>query len=176
LRRGYSNTSVQEVLNELDLPKGCFYHYFDSKETFAVAIIHHFDTTYAATLMEILLDTSRKPLERLRQYCDSSKAMLVAQECRNGCLIGNLSQEMADQSEILRKELSDVMSKWRTMFAKCLEEGQSAGEITSNRSAHDLAEFFSSAWSGAVMTAKTVKSSESLDVFIELMFNDILKA
>ncbi len=175
LRKGYSNTSVQDVLNQAKLPKGCFYHYFDSKESFAVAIIHYFDTHYATELLSSLLDKKRTPLERLRQYCENSKAVLVEHECRNGCLIGNLSQEMADQSEVLRKELSDVLSKWRTLFANCLEEGQKAGEITSARSPHDLAEFFSSAWSGAFTTAKTVKSSEALDIFIDIMFNDILK-
>jgi TetR/AcrR family transcriptional repressor of nem operon len=102
--------------------------------------------------------------------------VLVAQECRHGCLIGNLSQEMSDQSELLRRALCEVMGKWRDMFAKCIEEGQAAGQINTTRSAHDLAEFFASGWSGAFMRAKAVKTTEALDVFIELMFKDILKS
>ncbi len=176
VKKGYTNTGIQEVLTALGVPKGSFYHYFDSKENYAVAIIHHFDLTYAANLMKTLRNPKQTPLTRLRTYCEETKAMLVAQECRNGCLIGNLGQEMADQSEVLRKELSIVMNKWRDLFAACIDEGQAAGEIRSGPSAHDLAEFFSSAWGGAVMRAKTIKTSEPLDVFIALMLDDILKA
>ena len=174
VQKGYSNTGIQEVLTAADVPKGSFYHYFDSKESFAVAIIHFFDTNYAAELFNTLSNKQRTPLERLRDYCEKSKAKLSANECRNGCLIGNLSQEMADQSEILRKELSIVMSKWCDLIAECIKEGQNAGDIISTQSAHDLAEFFHSAWSGAVMKAKTEKATYALDVFIKLMFEEIL--
>lgn len=176
LEKGYTNTGIQEILTALSVPKGSFYHYFDSKENYAVEIIHHFDLTYSANLLRTLRNPKQTPLERLKAYCETSKAMLAAQECRKGCLIGNLSQEMADQSEVLRKELSKVMAKWRDMFAACIEEGQKAGEIRKSKSAHDLAELFSAGWSGAVMRAKTVKNTEPLDVFIDLMFEDILKA
>jgi len=176
MEQGYTNTGIQEVLNALNVPKGSFYHYFDSKESFAVAIIHYFDTGYAANLLRTLRNPQRTPIERLQDHCESLKATLASQDCRKGCFIGNLCQEMADQSEVLRKELSKVMNKWRDMFAACIEEGQKSGEIKANRSAHDLAEFYSSGWSGAMMRAKTVKNTESLDVFIDLMFEEVLKA
>ncbi|MBY0357984.1 MAG: TetR/AcrR family transcriptional regulator [Candidatus Obscuribacterales bacterium] len=174
--KGYTNTGIQEILNALSVPKGSFYHYFDSKENYAVEIIHHFDVTYAANLMRTLRNPQQTPLERLRTYCETSKATLAARECRRGCLIGNLSQEMADQSEVLRKELSKVMAKWRDMFAACIDEGQKSGEIKNNKSAQELAEFFSAAWSGAVMRAKTVQNTEPLDVCIDMIFGEILKA
>ncbi len=50
LEKGYSNTGIQEVLSSLGVPKGSFYHYFESKESFAVAIIQHFDQEYSAEL------------------------------------------------------------------------------------------------------------------------------
>ena len=176
MEKGYTNTGVQEILTALGVPKGSFYHYFDSKENYAVEIIRHFDLNYAANLMRILRNPKESPLERLKSYCQESKALLAAQDCRKGCLIGNLSQEMADQSEVLRQELSKVMNKWRDLLADCIEEGQKSGEITNKHSAHDLAELFSAGWGGAVMRAKTVKNTESLDIFINLMFGDILKA
>ncbi len=175
MEKGYSNTGIQEVLSTLGVPKGSFYHYFDSKESYAVEIIHRFDSCYSAHLIEILRNPQQRPIERLRAYCESYKATLAAQDCRKGCLIGNLSQEMADQSEVLRKELSEVMSKWRDIFAACIEEGQKSGEIRRRRSPHELAELFSAGWNGAVMRAKTVKNTEPLDVFIDLMFEEVLK-
>jgi TetR/AcrR family transcriptional repressor of nem operon len=174
--RGYTNTGIQEVLSALNVPKGSFYHYFDSKENYAVEIIRHFDQSYSANLVRILRNPKETPLQRLRTYCETTMALLEAQECSRGCLIGNLSQEMSDQSEVLRKELCVVMYKWRDIFAACVEEGQKSGEIVKIKSAVELAELCLCGWSGAVMRAKTAKSTEPLETFIDLMFNHILKA
>lgn len=173
--KGYTNTGIQEILSALNVPKGSFYHYFDSKESFAVEIIRHFDSNYSANLIRILRNPKETPLQRLHTYCQTSLATLEAQGCRKGCLIGNLSQEMSDQSEVLRKELCGVMLKGRDLFATCIEEGQKAGEITRKRPAVALAELFLSAWQGAVMRTKTAKNSEPIETFIDLMFKVILK-
>ena len=175
LRQGYSNTGIQEVLSSIGVPKGSFYHYFNSKEDFAVRIIEHFDQGYTARLLVTLRNPQATPLNRLRNYCDAGKDMLVANECTKGCLIGNLSQEMADQSEVLRKALSTVMGKWRDLFAACIDEGQQLGEINPRVSAHKLAELFLAGWEGAVLRAKSQKTTEPVEVYIELMFEHVLK-
>lgn len=175
MEKGYNNTGIQEVLSSVGVPKGSFYHYFESKEDFALKIIEHFDSYYSARIMDSLRDESYAPIERLRNYCQTVKTMLQAQECRKGCLIGNLSQEMADQSETLRLALSRVMGKWRDMFAACIEEGQTRKEISSNHSAQSMAELFLCGWEGAVMRSKTTKCVEPLDVFIEVFFAQTMK-
>lgn len=176
LEKGYTNTGIQEILNTAHIPKGSFYHHFDSKENYAVEIIRHFDQMYSACIAQTLGVPSIPPLERLRTYCKEGKAKLVSQECRKGCLIGNLSQEMSDQSEVLRKELTLVMKKWQGAFAACIAEGQASGTITNKHSADALAEFFLSSWSGAVLHAKSLKSPEPLDIFIDVMLDNMLKA
>jgi TetR/AcrR family transcriptional repressor of nem operon len=175
MERGYTNTGIQEVLTALGVPKGSFYHYFDSKEAYAIEIIQYFDANYQQALVDVLRNPNRRPIDRLRDYTDVNKASLVAQGCRKGCLIGNLSQEMADQSEALRAELKTVMARWLDTIAACIEEGQAAGEIKKNRTPLELAELFSSAWNGAVMRAKTVKTTEPLDVVADVLFNEVLK-
>ena len=173
--KGYTNTGIQEVLSSVGVPKGSFYHYFESKEDFAVQIIRHVEENYAATLNSFLRDPERSPVNRLRNLCETKKNDLLEQSCRRGCLIGNLSQEMADQSEVLRKELARVMARWRDMYAACIDEGQSLGEINKNASAEQYAEFFLCGWEGAIMRAKTQKEISPLEVFIEVIFAQVLK-
>src|SRR6185369_6393139 len=86
--KGYTNTGIQEILSALKVPKGSFYHYFDSKEAYTVEIIRHFEKEYKEELVRVLGNTKETPLKRLRTYCDTHLAMLKAQECRRGCLIG----------------------------------------------------------------------------------------
>lgn len=176
LEKGYSNTGIAEILGSLNIPKGSFYHYFESKENYAVELIRSYDERQTADLIRLLRDTSMTPLKRLRAYCEETKAWLTARECRKGCLVGNLSQEMADQSEVLRQELALVLSRWQDMFVACIDEGQAAGEITKAFPAELLAELFQAGWTGAMLRAKTVKSTDSLDAFMTVFVDAMLKA
>lgn len=175
IEKGYTNSGIQEVLSKVGVPKGSFYHYFDSKEDFALAIIEEFDRDFMAFLMPILTNSALTPKERLRSFCETKRECMRAASCRKGCLIGNLSQEMSDQSETLRQALSEAMERRLNAFTVCIEEAQKIGEITSSVDARLIADLFSSCWEGAMMRAKTAKSLEPLDVFIKLMFELVLK-
>ena len=122
--RGYTNTGIQEVLSSVGVPKGSFYHYFESKEDFALKSIEHFNANRSSLIVSALGDKAQKPSERMRTYCKTHRDAILANQCRRGCLIGNLSQEMADQSEVLREELSRVMARWRDLFAECISDRQ----------------------------------------------------
>ncbi len=175
LEKGYNNTGIMEVLHSTGVPKGSFYYYFDSKEDFGLQIINHFDVNYRTMLSSSLGDATKSPHERLQAYCNNSIESLEQNACRKGCLIGNLSQEMADQSEVFRHRLQEIMLDWRAKFADCIRQSQEADEISSEFDADSLAEFFQSGWSGAVMRAKTMKSSEPLHTFSKILFNSVLK-
>jgi TetR/AcrR family transcriptional regulator, transcriptional repressor for nem operon len=174
--KGYNNTGLQEVLARVGVPKGSFYHYFQSKEDFALDIIEYHGQFCRAKLDRILKNQDATPLTRLKNYCAEEKAELSARNIRKGCLIGNLSQEMADQSEALRTALSAVMALWRNRFTDCISEGQALGEISNAWPAEKMAELFLSGWGGAVMRAKSSKNLEPLETFVDLMFTHILKS
>ena len=174
LEKGYNNTGIMEVLQSTGVPKGSFYYYFDSKEDFGLQIINHHDATYTERL-KVLLDETKSPVSLLRSFCEDNMRNFEQNACRKGCLIGNLSQEMADQSEVFRNRLQEVMLSQRNIFATCIENAQQKGEISQKIDANALAEFFQCGWSGAVMRAKTMKVVEPMKVFISLMFDHVLK-
>jgi TetR/AcrR family transcriptional repressor of nem operon len=62
------------------------------------------------------------------------------------------------------------------MLTACIDEGQKVGEIKKCWTAEALAELFQSGWTGAILRAKTLKNTKPLEVFINLMFNDVLKS
>jgi len=176
LEKGYTNTGIQEVLNSVGVPKGSFYHYFESKEDFALKIIEYTDQINSAKFLQLLNNSAVSPLNRLKNFCKDKKKMLTEHGCRKGCLVGNLSQEMADQSELLRKALDAVMTRWKETFTQCISEGQKKGEINDAWPAEKMAELFLSGWEGAIMRTKSLKSIEPINTFVDLMFNHILKS
>src|SRR6267378_5694530 len=99
LEKGYHHTGIQDVLQPAGVPKGSFYYYFPSKEAFALEVIAAFAAAYLERLEQSLGETTQSPLTRLRRHLEQTLARFERRGCRGGCLIGNLSQELADQSD-----------------------------------------------------------------------------
>jgi TetR/AcrR family transcriptional regulator, transcriptional repressor for nem operon len=175
LERGYNNSGIESILQEVGVPKGSFYHYFENKEDFGLKVLDRFAECIEERQVRILGEESVAPLERLRNYCEVVSDALRSDECRKGCLVGNLSQEMADQSEVFRARLEEIES-WVDRYAECLKEAQDSGEIPPDLDVRELAEFWLNSWQGAVLRAKTMRSPAPLRTFLAVMFGNILSA
>jgi TetR/AcrR family transcriptional repressor of nem operon len=176
LEKGYNNTGLSDVLNACGVPKGSFYYYFKSKEEFGLEIIKTFDQKYVEQKDQILTDTSVSAVVRLRHYVNTAIEASENLQCSRGCLIANLSQEMADQNEIFRECLCQVVCKRRDRFASVMQQGIDSGEIRTSQTANDLAEFFLCTFNGAMMRSKVRKNAEPLHVFKRLFFDIVLQS
>lgn len=175
LERGYSNSGIEAIVQAADVPKGSFYHYFSSKEAFGVAVLDRFAECVNAELEQSLSDQTLSPINRLKRLVELKCERLESQQCRNGCLIGNLSLEMADQSELFRNRLTEIFRVWVVRYADCLREAQKLGEIPDYLDVNEYAEFWLNSWQGAVLRAKTIRSTAPLRVFQAAIFQIVLK-
>jgi TetR/AcrR family transcriptional repressor of nem operon len=175
LERGYNHAGIESILQMAGVPKGSFYFYLRIKEDFGLQVLNLFDERRAADIDRYLSDTSLGPLDRLRRLGEATCERLESQQCRNGCLVGNLSLEMADQSEAFRARLDEIFRGWSERFAVCFREAQEAGEISDDLDANELAEFWLNSWQGAVLRAKTLRSTMPLKTFLNQMFEFVLK-
>ncbi|MDB5349800.1 MAG: transcriptional regulator [Planctomycetota bacterium] len=173
LEKGYNHAGIEAILQVAGVPKGSFYNYFGSKEDFGLQVINQFARGYNEELEQFLANSSLGPLGRLRAYFESIIDRLDSIECRNGCLVGNLSQEMADQSEVFRARLEEIFECWVDRYADCLAQAQEAGEIPSDLDVRELAEFLLNSWQGAILRAKTARSSAPLHIFLTITFRAI---
>jgi TetR/AcrR family transcriptional repressor of nem operon len=170
LARGYNNSGIEAIVQAVGVPKGSFYHYFGSKEAFGVEVLNRFAECLNADLDQYLNDRSLSPMDRLRRLVESRCVRLETQQCRNGCLIGNLSQEMADQSEVFRARLDEIFKGWVGRYANCLREAQEIGEVPDDFDVNEYAEFWLNSWQGAVLRAKTIRGTSPLRTFQNVMF------
>ena len=176
LEKGYNHAGIEAILQEAGVPRGSFYYYFKSKEDFGLRVLDQFAATYNLELERALGDTALSPLERIRRLFEAKCERLESQQCRNGCLVGNLSQEMADQSDVFRTRLEEIFEGWVVRFADCLQEAQSAGEISPHLDVRELAGFWLNSWQGAVLRAKTERNTKPLRTFMNIMFGYVLQA
>jgi len=176
LKRGYTNSGIETILHAANIPKGSFYYYFSSKEDFGLQVLDRFAEEVRGNFERCLGDESLTPLARLRKYFEEVCVRLESQECRNGCLIGNLSQELADQSEAFREKLQRIFDGIRDRYAECLKSAQEAGELPPGLDVTELAEFCLGSWQGAILRAKTTRSVAPIRIFINILFGYVLRS
>lgn len=71
-RKGYENTSVQDVLDELQLSKGGFYHHFESKLSLLDAICEKRVDGYAENCRKNIMEHGYKGIDKLNAVLASS--------------------------------------------------------------------------------------------------------
>jgi AcrR family transcriptional regulator len=70
--RGYEQVTIQDILDELKISKGAFYHYFDSKADLLEAIIDRNLGEVDHLLKPIVQDPAVPALEKMRLFFDIS--------------------------------------------------------------------------------------------------------
>lgn len=168
--KGFSSTGIDEVLKRVGVPKGSFYHYFESKEAFGMALIDRYASYFAYKLERHFNDPSKTPLERLWAFVEDAKTGMTRHDFRRGCLIGNLGQEMAALPESFCARLRAVFHDWERRFAGCLKAAQQQGEIPASVDCDEAAAFFWIGWEGAVLRAKLERNAKPLEIFARRFF------
>ena len=173
--RGFQITGIDEVLKRVGVPKGSFYHYFKSKDHFGHAVIDNYEAYYAKKMDRIFGDSSQSPLQRLVNFTANAKNGMVKFDFKRGCLIGNLSQELAALDTQFRERLEGVLVSWEKRVAECLSEAIDIGELAPGQDPQALSRFFWVGWEGAILRSKLMRSLEPIDQFTSIFFRSVIK-
>lgn len=167
--RGYQGTSVKEIVDAAGVPKGSFYNYFASKEAFALEAIDKAANSSYANAETTLLNTAKPPLERIIEFFQRGIDQACDSEYKQGCFLGNLTQEMSDTSDAIRLRLKTALNRMTRLIADVVEEvyAEQTGKA-SELQPLIVAEFLFNAWEGALMRAKATKNREPFDAFLTM--------
>ena len=161
--KGFASSGLDQILKRVGVPKGSFYHYFNSKEAFGQAVIEKYASYFANKLEACLSDESHSPLTRIENFVEDAKLGMIRHQFKRGCLVGNLGQEVELLPESFRQQLIDIFLHWQQLIENCLELAQLSGEISNKANCELLAESFWVGWEGAVSRAKLVQSTKPLE-------------
>lgn len=171
---GYAATGIKDIVDAAEVPKGSFYNHFESKENFGKEVVDYYFDSGLANLRARLENDDIPPLERLRTYFDDRIRGFQATGYVRGCLLGNLSLEVADHSVCIRERLAAHFRTWSGLFEGCIAEAQKTGAIDNRLPAPLLAQFLLNSWEGALLRMRVVKSDAPLKEFVEVVFGSIL--
>ncbi|MGW6401507.1 TetR/AcrR family transcriptional regulator [Streptomyces sp. NPDC055134] len=163
--RGYSALGVAEICKAASVPKGSFYYFFESKEALALAVLDEHWKAQRSDWARVLQDDA-EPLSRLRRLLEETEAGLRAgqQSCGtvSGCMFGNLTLELSNQTEPIRKRLQQIFDAQVEMVEKVIAEARDRGEVTVGDT-REAARSVVAQLEGQVLFAKLYNDPQHLD-------------
>ncbi|MFD3375411.1 MULTISPECIES: TetR/AcrR family transcriptional regulator [unclassified Streptomyces] len=165
-QRGYSALGTAEICKVAGVPKGSFYYFFETKEALALAVLDEHWETQRGDWSRILRGDG-EPLQRLRQLFEETAAGQRAgqQSCGtvSGCLFGNLTLELSNQTEAVRSRLQGIFDAQVGMVEEVVTEAAERGEIAIG-DPREAARSVVAQLEGQVLFAKLYNDPQRLDV------------
>lgn len=123
--KGFEQMTIQDILDELQISKGAFYHYFDSKQALMEAMITRMGEEAMVLLKPIFEDSHLSALEKLHRYFDASARWKTNQK---HYLLALLRGWYADENILVRQKLYDMaFSMIAPFFSQAIEQGIEEG-------------------------------------------------
>lgn len=172
-KNGYHNVGINEILKVCSIPKGSFYNFFSSKEDFIEQSIQLYGLNSLSLIRSFLSVETISPIQRLRNLYEHLLDMNHKEGCNAGCLINNLSIELAGINTGIAKVIDQQFQETIQEIAHCIEEGQQLGEITKKFSPLYIAEYIHAGIGGAFSRMKAQNSRIYLDKWYKMTFEFI---
>jgi len=123
--KGYEAMSIQEVLDALEVSKGAFYHYFDSKQALLEAVVERFADGAMGRMAPILSDPNLSALEKLERVFAGIAGWKAE---RKDLVLAIIEVWSSDSNAIVREKLRRMTVRLMTpRFSAVIKQGIDEG-------------------------------------------------
>ena len=169
-RKGFANTTVEDVTNAADVGKGTFFNYFPSKDHILLA----FGEMQLGRLREAVEEvrTAQKPM---REFLRALTARMTAEPVRNPDLIRALLLAFLSSTEV-RKHMLELQTRVLAVHAEIVKLGQERGEVRTDLPAVEMAQVFRQAIFGTLLIWSLYGDAslqERMDMTFEVIWNGL---
>jgi TetR/AcrR family transcriptional regulator, transcriptional repressor for nem operon len=169
LQHGYNDLGIQALLASTEIPKGSFYHHFEDKESFALAVVDQYMAGVHAGLDACLQDESIPPLARVRAFFEAVRQS-YEKEGYMGCLLGGLGQELSGVSAVFRAKIEGCIGYIAGRLADALEEARRRGDLPADVDAQHMANLLVDCWEGAALRSRLKGTPAPLTAMLDFYF------
>lgn len=170
--RGYTGTSVSDLLEATDLSRSSLYQTFSSKEAlFRDCIRRYCDTTVQQLQSD--LDHASSGRAFIEQTFLNVARRADDPQMRRGCLAMNTAMELGDQHSGISKEVHTGLLRFADVFAAAVQQAQAEGDITGSKSAGELGRYLVSSMCGLRMFIKSGMRPEEVERIVRIIIQSL---
>ena len=126
--------TIQDILDDLQISKGAFYHYFDSKPALLEALIKRMEDEIEKLLLPIVHDPEVSALQKLQHFFDTINRFKTA---RKVFLLALLHVWYRDDNAIVRQKLILTATKRiKPLVSEIINQGLQEGVFSTSYPEH----------------------------------------
>jgi len=124
--KGYEQMTIQDILDELHISKGAFYHYFDSKGNVLEALVERMIVDQVTPLLRpIVDDPDLSAIEKFHRFYEVAGRWKISQKT---FMLELLEVWMGDDNAIVRhKMMASSLNSCAPMLTKIVHQGINEG-------------------------------------------------
>ena len=146
--KGYYNTSLDDILAELSLSKGAFYHHFKSKEDFFINIVQNLIVQKVYALLIEPLNTQENPLPIIVESLEKALEPSKSNEMAYGFMLNDFLTEFNKRNAEISRYLRDVLDVWEVNLVSVLKRGKLDGHIARHVDCEGVATYIIASYLG----------------------------
>ena len=123
--KGYEQMTIQDILHELKISSGAFYHYFDSKPAILEALIERIKVETEKPLLPILHNPQLSAVEKLQGFFDTLDRLRTERQAE---VIQLARVWYTDENAIVRQKVDEAILKQRApLLTEIVKQGIQEG-------------------------------------------------
>jgi TetR/AcrR family transcriptional repressor of nem operon len=164
--RGYSSTSVNDLLAHAQANSGSFYHFFKNKEQLLLAVVRAhtniFIPGFVAPAYKIVDHPAMRVIAILRRY----RQNLLDSDFTCGCPVGKLALEIPHDQPQLLAAVDEHFRHWRSAIDKCLQDMRD--DLPRDTDFSTIAVFALALVQGAIIQCRVARAIAPFDAAIQI--------
>ena len=114
--KGYSATSIDEIVKACGITKGSLYYHFRSKEELALAAMDQVHRHFSDHIFHLITAVENPGVNELAAFDEAVETFFLVHP--DGCLLANLSLEIGASSELFKARIRRFFDDWRACYAE----------------------------------------------------------
>jgi len=167
-KNGYYGTGVQQVLKACHIPKGSFYHYFNSKKDFALHAVEKYAQDTINDLDRLMEREELSGKEKIDAFFKGQLKFYKDQNYEMTCLMSIISFEVGSVDVEVSEKITGKFEIIKDKIAEMVQQGQRQGEISDALPPKKIANYLIDGFNGALVTMKYEQTARGIEQFLDV--------
>jgi len=184
LQKGFSGTSIDEIIESANITKGGFFYHFKGKEDLAKHLMLRYqvaDDKFFNELFDRADSLSEDPLQQMLIFLKLlAEAMGNLPQTHPGCLVASFTYENQQFNDDVKQIICDCLVGWRKLFVRKLARISEAYPMKVETDIMELADTLTSIVEGGIILSRAFNEPERLvnqilqyRNYIRLLYGDV---
>jgi AcrR family transcriptional regulator len=163
-KQGVRATSPDQIIEKSGTGKGQFYHYFKNKEGLVHEVLQsHLDAIRDGTAP---LNYEIETWQDLERWFRAQIELQRSFKMSRGCPFGTIGNEIADNDELVRQDLSLIFEVMKHKIASFFCKEKAKGLLVQEANEDSMADFCIATIQGAMLMGKVKRNSQPVETTV----------